>query len=150
MMILGKSIISRLIEKQNVHGTGAPFGFKSTQCDTTDWVVLSNACDAKFSQYSTTDWFSNSCEDARSALEIDERGKRKKSKSGNLGHEAGGKQNMRPINLKQEGSGTRLTDLINELLSMPNCGCMLISWQSGVAGGRPPGIEQLILRPLSQ
>lgn len=56
-------MISRLIEKQNVQGTGAPFGFNSTQCDTTDWVVLSNACDAKFSQYSTTDWFSNSYED---------------------------------------------------------------------------------------
>lgn len=36
MMILGKSMMSRLIEKQNVHGTGAPLGFSSTQCDTTD------------------------------------------------------------------------------------------------------------------
>jgi hypothetical protein len=25
--------------------------------------VLSNACDAKFSQYSTTDWFSNNCKE---------------------------------------------------------------------------------------
>ena len=36
MMMLGRSIISRLIEKQNVQGTGAPFGFNNTQCETTD------------------------------------------------------------------------------------------------------------------
>ena len=36
IMMLGRSIISRLIEKQNVHGTGAPFGFSNTQWDTTD------------------------------------------------------------------------------------------------------------------
>lgn len=61
MTILGKSNRSRRIEKQNVDGTGAPLGLSSTQCEYTDWVVFSNACDAKFSQYSTTDWFSNSC-----------------------------------------------------------------------------------------
>lgn len=36
MMILGKSMMSRLIEKQKVHGTGAPFGFSNTQWETTD------------------------------------------------------------------------------------------------------------------
>jgi hypothetical protein len=57
---LGRSNRSLRIEKQNVDGTGAPFGLSSTQCEYTDCVVFSNACDAKFSQYSTTDWFSNS------------------------------------------------------------------------------------------
>jgi hypothetical protein len=36
IMMLGRSMMSRLIEKQNVHGTGAPFGFSNTQWDTTD------------------------------------------------------------------------------------------------------------------
>ena len=58
--MLGKSKISRRIEKQNVHGIGSPEGFNSTQWENTDWVVFSNACDANFSQYSTTDWFSKS------------------------------------------------------------------------------------------
>lgn len=111
--------------------------------------MLSNACDAKFSQYSTTDWFSNSCKDARSALEIDERGKREKVQkwkleSGSMPG-AGGKQNMRSINLKWEGSSTRLTDLVNELLSTPNYGSVFISRQSSVVGGRPSGVEQLVL-----
>ena len=61
MTRLGRSMMSLRIEKQNVHGTGAPFGFSRTQCEYTDWVVFSNAWLAKFSQYSTTDWFSNSC-----------------------------------------------------------------------------------------
>lgn len=52
--------MSLRMEKQNVHGTGAPDGFSSTQCEYTDCVVFSNAWFAKFSQYSTTDWFSNS------------------------------------------------------------------------------------------
>lgn len=60
MTKLGRSIISLRIEKQNVHGTGAPLGLSSTQCEYTDCVVFSNAWFAKFSQYSTTDWFSNS------------------------------------------------------------------------------------------
>lgn len=59
--ILGRSNRSLRIEKQNVDGTGAPFGFNSTQCEYTDCVVFSKAWEAKFSQYSTTDWFSNSC-----------------------------------------------------------------------------------------
>ena len=49
MMIIGRSKISLLIEKQNAHGTGAPDGFRSTQCDITDCVVFSNACAANFS-----------------------------------------------------------------------------------------------------
>lgn len=52
--------MSRRMEKQNVQGTGAPLGLRSTQCEYTDCVVFSNAWFAKFSQYSTTDWFSNS------------------------------------------------------------------------------------------
>ena len=36
MTMLGKSKISRLIEKQNVQGIGSPEGFKSTQCENTD------------------------------------------------------------------------------------------------------------------
>lgn len=52
--------MSLRIEKQKVHGTGAPEGFSKTQCENTDWVVFSNAWLAKFSQYSTTDWFSKS------------------------------------------------------------------------------------------
>lgn len=60
MTRLGRSKISRRIEKQKVAGTGAPLGFSRTQCACTLCVVFSNACDAKFSQYSTTDWFSNS------------------------------------------------------------------------------------------
>lgn len=61
MTKLGRSIMSLRIEKQKVHGTGAPLGLRSTQCEYTDCVVFSNAWFAKFSQYSTTDWFSNSC-----------------------------------------------------------------------------------------
>lgn len=60
MTKLGRSMISRRIEKQNVQGTGVPDGFNNTQCECTDCVVFSNAWLAKFSQYSTTDWFSNS------------------------------------------------------------------------------------------
>ena len=60
MTALGKSKRSLRIEKQNVAGTGAPEGLRSTQCEYTDCVVFSNAWFAKFSQYSTTDWFSNS------------------------------------------------------------------------------------------
>lgn len=52
-------MISLRIEKQNVQGTGAPEGLSKTQCEYTDWVVFSKAWLAKFSQYSTTDWFSN-------------------------------------------------------------------------------------------
>ena len=52
--------MSLRIEKQNVHGTGAPLGLRRTQCEYTDCVVFSNAWLAKFSQYSTTDWFSKS------------------------------------------------------------------------------------------
>lgn len=40
---LGRSMISLRIEKQNVHGTGAPEGFRSTQWEYTDCVVFSNA-----------------------------------------------------------------------------------------------------------
>ena len=58
MTKLGRSMISLRIEKQNVHGTGAPLGFSSTQCEYTDCVVFSNAWFAKFSQYSTTDCIS--------------------------------------------------------------------------------------------
>lgn len=60
MTRLGRSMMSLLIEKQNVHGTGAPDGFNNTQCEYTLCVVFSKAWLAKFSQYSTTDWFSNS------------------------------------------------------------------------------------------
>ena len=60
MTKLGRSMISLRIEKQNVAGTGAPEGLRSTQCEYTDCVVFSKACSAKFSQYSTTDWFSKS------------------------------------------------------------------------------------------
>ena len=52
--------MSRRMEKQNVAGTGTPDGLSRMQCEYTDCVVFSNACVAKFSQYSTTDWFSNS------------------------------------------------------------------------------------------
>lgn len=61
MTILGKSKMSLRIEKQNVAGSGAPDGLSKTQCEYTALVVFSNACEAKFSQYSTTDWFSNNC-----------------------------------------------------------------------------------------
>lgn len=61
--ILGKSKMSLRIEKQNVAGNGAPDGLSKTQCEYTALVVFSNACDAKLSQYSTTDWFSNNCRD---------------------------------------------------------------------------------------
>ena len=40
---LGRSMMSLRIEKQNVHGTGAPLGLRSTQCEYTDCVVFSNA-----------------------------------------------------------------------------------------------------------
>ena len=43
MTRLGRSIISLRIEKQNVHGTGEPFGLSKTQCEYTDCVVFSNA-----------------------------------------------------------------------------------------------------------
>lgn len=62
MTILGRSKISLRIEKQKAHGTGSPDGLSNTQCEYTDCVVFSNACIANFSQYSTTDWFSNSCQ----------------------------------------------------------------------------------------
>jgi hypothetical protein len=39
--------------KQNAHGTRAPSGFVSVHRPTTLRVVFSNACSAKFSQYST-------------------------------------------------------------------------------------------------
>lgn len=55
MTMLGRSNRSLRIEKQKVAGTGAPFGFNKTQCEYTDCVVFSNAWEAKFSQYSTTD-----------------------------------------------------------------------------------------------
>lgn len=58
--MLGRSNKSRRIEKQKVVGTGAPEGFKSTQWEYSERVVFSKAWDAKFSQYSTTDWFSKS------------------------------------------------------------------------------------------
>lgn len=61
MTRLGRSMMSRRMEKQNVQGTGAPLGLRSTQCEYTDCVVFSKAWFAKFSQYSTTDWFSKSC-----------------------------------------------------------------------------------------
>jgi hypothetical protein len=60
MTIEGRSKISLRIEKLNVAGTGAPSGLSRTQCEYTDCVVFSNACEAKLSQYSTTDWFSKS------------------------------------------------------------------------------------------
>ena len=60
MTMLGRSKRSLLIAKQKVEGTGAPEGLSSTQWEYTDCVVFSKACEAKFSQYSTTDWFSNS------------------------------------------------------------------------------------------
>ena len=60
MTRLGRSKMSRRMEKQNVAGTGTPDGLSRMQCEYTDCVVFSNACVAKFSQYSTTDWFSNS------------------------------------------------------------------------------------------
>ena len=53
--MLGKSKMSLRIEKQNVAGNGAPDGLSKTQCEYTALVVFSNACEAKFSQYSTTD-----------------------------------------------------------------------------------------------
>jgi hypothetical protein len=53
--MLGRSKRSLLMEKQKVAGTGAPDGFSNTQWEYTDCVVFSNACDAKLSQYSTTD-----------------------------------------------------------------------------------------------
>lgn len=59
MTKLGRSNRSLRIEKQNVHGIGSPEGFNRTQCEKTDCVVFSNACEANFSQYSMTDWFSN-------------------------------------------------------------------------------------------
>jgi len=92
-------MMSRRIEKQNVHGTGAPFGFSSTQCDTTDCVVLSNACDAKFSQYSTTDWFSNSygeVTDQRSVSMEGENGNKSKRGSGSWSTPAWRGKKMRP------------------------------------------------------
>ena len=49
IIIFGRSKISLLMEKQNAHGTGAPDGFRSTQCEITDCVVFSNACAANFS-----------------------------------------------------------------------------------------------------
>ena len=69
MTMLGKSKISLRIEKQNVAGNGAPDGLSKTQCEYTALVVFSNACEAKFSQYSTTDWFSNNCRDTGGAEE---------------------------------------------------------------------------------
>ena len=60
--------MSLRIEKQNVQGTGAPLGLSSTQCEYTDCVVFSNAWFAKFSQYSTTDWFSKSCAYSQSCV----------------------------------------------------------------------------------
>lgn len=51
--------MSLLMEKQKVQGTGAPDCLRRTQCEYTLWVVFSKAWLAKFSQYSTTDWFSN-------------------------------------------------------------------------------------------
>jgi hypothetical protein len=60
MMRLGRSKMSLRIEKQNVHGTWVPHGLTSVQRELTDCVVFSNAWNAKFSQYSTTDEFSNS------------------------------------------------------------------------------------------
>ena len=62
MTKLGRSKRSLRIEKQNVHGMGSPDGLSKTQCENTDWVVFSKACDANFSQYSITDWFSKSYE----------------------------------------------------------------------------------------
>lgn len=47
---LGKSKMSLRIEKQNVHGMASPDGLVRTQCEYTDCVVFSNACDANFSQ----------------------------------------------------------------------------------------------------
>lgn len=61
--MLGRSNKSRRTEKQNVQGIGPPEGLSNTQCEYTDLVVFSNACEAKFSQYSTTDWFSKSCQE---------------------------------------------------------------------------------------
>lgn len=40
---LGKSNKSLLMEKQNAQGTGAPFGFNSTQCKLTERVLFSKA-----------------------------------------------------------------------------------------------------------
>jgi len=52
--------------------------------------VLSNACDAKFSQYSTTDWFSNSYGEGHgSAISIDEGEKGSKSKRVNESYRHG-------------------------------------------------------------
>jgi hypothetical protein len=59
MTMLGRSKMSLRMEKQKVAGNGAPDGLSRTQCEYTALVVFSNACEAKFSQYSTTDWFSN-------------------------------------------------------------------------------------------
>jgi hypothetical protein len=53
MMRLGRSKMSLRMLKQNAHGTRAPSGFVSVHRPTTLRVVFSNACSAKFSQYST-------------------------------------------------------------------------------------------------
>lgn len=60
---------SRRMEKQKMHGMGSPEGFKRTQCADTDCVVFSNAWEANFSQYSTTDWFSKSYDDTLISLQ---------------------------------------------------------------------------------
>lgn len=54
-MTLGKSNISRLIVKQKVQGTTLFVGLISMQELKTAESVLSNACDAYFSQYSTAE-----------------------------------------------------------------------------------------------
>jgi hypothetical protein len=55
---LGRSKISLLIEKQNVHGTGRLVGESKIHVVKAHDSVLSNACIANFSQYSTADWLS--------------------------------------------------------------------------------------------
>jgi hypothetical protein len=60
MIKSGRSNMFLRIVKQNEHATGSPDGFRRTQCEYTDWVLFSKACKAKFSQYSTVDWFSKS------------------------------------------------------------------------------------------
>lgn len=55
MIRSGKSNIFLRMVKQNAQGTGSPDGFRRTQWEYTLCVLFSNAWEAKFSQYSTTD-----------------------------------------------------------------------------------------------
>lgn len=68
------------MEKQNVEGTGVPEGLSRTQCEYTECVLFSKACEAKFSQYSTTDWSSKSC----TATDVSRRNEARKGNGGAL------------------------------------------------------------------